>query len=417
MIDNVHAEIAKCAKTLMFKEPFYGLFLIGLNKKLNSSIQTACVCKENINMSLMINPNFWEKQDDNTKVAVLKHELLHIAFHHLTSMDAYENKELLNIAADLEINQYIEDIWKGKTWDGLEIYKKPFKELNLPKKAGTRVYYDLLLQEINNNTNGNIANMVKSLCEGILSPGDGSSITVTLGDGTEMNVPCSHEMWKEFNEMDEAEKKLIGKQIDHQLKNAAEQVNKSRGTIPSELEQYIKSLYEIEEPVIDWKAYLRRFNGMATKIYTKKTRRKPSRRFAGNPALKIKQRKNTLVAIDTSGSVSDKDLADFFNEIHHIFKTGTEVDIIECDAAIQRVYKYKGKIEEKIIVKGRGGTEFEPVIQYLNQNKGKYQNMIYLTDGYCPPPASKPIRPVLWVITTNGDMKPDFPGQKVQIIR
>jgi len=31
MIDNVHAEIAKCAKTLMFKEPFYGLFLIGLN--------------------------------------------------------------------------------------------------------------------------------------------------------------------------------------------------------------------------------------------------------------------------------------------------------------------------------------------------------------------------------------------------
>jgi len=144
MIDNVHSEIAKYSKTLMFKEPFYGLLLISLNKKLNKSIQTACVCKENINTALMINPDFWVKQDENTKVAILKHELLHIAFHHLENLDSYSNKELLNIAADLEINQFIEKGWKGKTWDGLEIDKKPFKELNLPKKAGTRVYYDLL---------------------------------------------------------------------------------------------------------------------------------------------------------------------------------------------------------------------------------------------------------------------------------
>jgi predicted metal-dependent peptidase len=419
MIDNIHSEIAKCAKTLMFKEPFYGLFLIGLNKKLNSSIQTACVCKENINVSLMVNPNFWEKQDGDTKIGILKHELLHIAFHHLTSMSEFENKQLLNIAADIEINQYIESTWKGKTWDGLEINKKPFKELKLPLKAGTRVYYDLLKKEVDENPFGDIACMLGAL-EGGMSgdgSGDGNSITVTLGDGSKMTVPCTHEMWKEFDEMSEADKKLIGKQIDHQLKDVAEQVKKNRGTIPGELGQYINSLYEIEEPVIDWKAYLRRFNGMATKIYTKKTRRKLNRRFAGNPALKIKQRKNTLVAIDTSGSVSDKDLADFFNEIQHIYKTGTEVDVIECDADVQRVYQYKGKTEDKIHVQGRGGTAFEPVIKYLNQNKGKYQNMIYLTDGECPVPETKPVRPILWVITTDGDMKPDFPGQKVQIIR
>ncbi len=129
MIDNIHSEIAKYSKTLMFKEPFYGLFLIGLNKKLNKSISTACVCKENINTSLMINPEFWSKQDEQTKVAILKHELLHIAFHHLSQLDSYGNKELLNIAADIEINQFIEKEWKGKTWEGLEIDKKLFKEL------------------------------------------------------------------------------------------------------------------------------------------------------------------------------------------------------------------------------------------------------------------------------------------------
>lgn len=394
MIDNIHNEIAKSSKLLMFKEPFYGLFLIGLNKKLSNNILTACVCKENINLSLMINPDFWEKQDDNTKVGILKHELLHIVFHHLTIWDKFKNKELLNIAADLEVNQYIEDVWKGKTWNGLCINKEPFKELKLPKKAGIRVYYDLLMQEIKNNPSGDIANMV-----------------CVLSDA------AGHEMWKEFENMSEADKKLIGKQVDHQLQEVAKQIKRGRGTVPSELEQYINGLSEVEEPVIDWRAYLRRFNGMAVKIFTKKTRRKLNKRFVGNPALKIKQRKNTLVAIDTSGSVSNQDLVDFFNEIHHIYKTGTEIDIIECDAAIQRVYQYKGKNEELIKVKGRGGTEFEPVIQYLNQHKDKYQNMIYLTDGECPIPKSKPIRPILWVITNGGNIKTKFPGQLVQITR
>jgi len=422
MIDNIHSEIAKYSKTLMFKEPFYGLFLIGLNKKLNKSISTACVCKENINTSLMINPEFWSKQDEQTKVAILKHELLHIAFHHLSQLDSYGNKELLNIAADIEINQFIEKEWKGKTWEGLEIDKKPFKELNLPKKAGTRVYYDLLQQEIQNNPNGNIANMVNALqgnisMPGISGSGDGTEITITLDDGSTMTVPCTHEMWKEFEGMSEADKKLLGKQIDHQLKEIAEQINKSRGTIPSEIADYINGLFEIVEPVIDWKAYLRRFNGMATKVYTKKTRRKLNKRFVGNPALKIKQRKNTLVAIDTSGSVGAKDLQEFFNEIHHIYKTGTEIDIIECDAAIQRVYKYDGKQKEKIDVKGRGGTDFEPVMVYLNEHKHKYQNIIYLTDGECPAPKTKPVRPILWVINENGTSTYNLPGAKVQIKR
>ena len=429
MIDNVHSEIAKYSKTLMFKEPFYGLFLIGLNKKLNKNIGTACVCKENINVSLMINPDFWVEQDENTKVAILKHELLHIAFHHLENLSSYGDKELLNVAADLEINQFIENNWKGKTWDGLEIDKKPFKELNLPKKAGTRVYYDLLAKEAKDNPDGDIAKMLKALKgndSGSIpggsgpgsEPGEGKTkITITLGDGTEMSVPCSHEMWKEFEGMSDADKKLLGKQIDHQMKEVAENIIKSRGTIPGELSEYINGLFEIVEPVIDWKSYLRRFNGMSTKVYTKKTRRKLNKRFAGNPALKIKQRKNTLVAIDTSGSVSNRDLEEFFNEIHHIYKTGTEVDIIECDSIVQRVYKYDGKQKEKIDVKGRGGTSFEPVMVYLKNHKDKYQNIIYLTDGGCSAPNTPPSRPILWVICESGRIGDDLPGAKVQIKR
>lgn len=412
-MENIHTEIAKYSKTLMFKEPFYGLFLIGLNKKISKSIQTACVCLENINTALMINPDFWAKQDENTKVGVLKHELLHIVFHHLNNMGEYSDKDLLNIAADLEINQFIQDEYKGKTWEGLELNGPMFKDLNLPKKAGTRVYYDLLLKEIKNNPNGDVAkfyNVVKEANQG------GVPIKITLEDGTEVTVMGSHEMWKEFENLSEADKKLIAKQIDHQLKETAQQIQRGRGTIPSELEEYIGKLFEVNEPVIDWKAYLRRFNGMSIKVITKKTRRKPSRRFSDNPALRVKLRKNTLVAIDTSGSVSNQDLLEFFNEIHHIYKTGTDVDIIECDAIVQRVYKYEGKMDE-VNVKGRGGTNFEPVMKYLNEHKDKYQNLIYLTDGECSSPETNPIRPVLWVFCETGRFNEELPGHKIQIKR
>lgn len=413
MIDDLHADIAKHSKTLMFKEPFYGLFLIGLNKEISSSISTACVARDGINTKLVVSPDFWATIGEKCKVAVLKHELLHIAFKHLQMFDDFQDKQLLNVAADLEINQYIQDDYKDDTWDGLEITDAPWAALNLPVKAGTRKYYELIKQEEQNNPDGDVAKFMQAARD---ANGDGEAREVTLSDGTKVTVKANHEFWKQFEGMDEAQKKLMEKQIEHQLKEIADQVERNRGTIPGELQGLIDQLRIKEEAVIDWKAYLRRFNGMASKVYTKKTRRKPNKRFYGNPALKIKQRKNTLVAIDTSGSVSDNDLKDFFSEIYHIWKTGTEVTIVECDARIGRVYEYKGE-RENITVTGRGGTDFEPVMVYLQENSDKYQNLIYLTDGECTPPKTQPIKPVLWVHCTGCYINEDLPGAKIQITR
>jgi predicted metal-dependent peptidase len=390
-MQDIYQEEAKQSKTLMLKEPFYGLFLIGLNKELRTDIQTACVTPDNINVKLCINPEYWSSLDEKTKLAVLKHELLHIVFFHLENFDRFENKKLSNIAADLEINQYIEPEYKGEKWEGLEYDKGMFKTLNLLSKQGTKYYYDALEQEICDNPDGEIAQFVND---------------------TEIDW---HDLWEAMEGMSEAERKLISKQIDYQLKEIAEELQKkNRGLIPSELESYIKGLFEIKEPVLDWKAYLRRFSSQSTKLFTKKTRRKPNKRFYGNPALKIKQRKNTLVAIDTSGSVSDKELLEFFNEIYHIYKSGTDVTVIECDAAIQRIYEYKGKLED-LSVKGRGGTSFEPVFAYLYENRDKYNNLIYLTDGECSSPKTQILKPVLWVHSSKSNINEDLPGAKIKI--
>ena len=388
---NVYDEVVKHSKKLMFDEPFYGLMLIGINKELSEQIDTACVTRDNINTKLMINPEFWVTLDESTKTGVLKHELLHIAFFHLLNMDNFPDRKLHNVAADLEINQYIEDKYKGEKWDGLEIHKEPFAKLNLEPKQGTKYYYSMLQEEIQNNPEGDVAKFME-------------------------DMDPMHELWEAFDGLSDAEKKLIAKQIDHQLKEIADQVNKNHGTIPGELKDYVLGLFEMEESVLDWKAYLRRFNGMSQKILTKKTRRKPSRRYPSNPALKVKPKKRTLVAIDTSGSVNNNELIEFFNEIYHMYKTGTEVTVVECDAEIQREYEYKGVLEE-IKVAGRGGTDFEPVMVYLKEHQHKFQNLIYFTDGECNIPETKPMKPILWVHSSRSSINEELPGAKIKITR
>jgi predicted metal-dependent peptidase len=390
---SIYHEVTKFSKSLMLKEPFYGLFLISLNKELTTSIPTACVTPDNINIKLCINPDFWESLDENTKLGVLKHELLHIAFFHLQNFDRFPNKKLYNVAADLEINQYIQADYKGEKWDGLEFDEGIYKPLNLLTKQGTKYYYEKLQDELDNNPNGDFADFM---------------------NGMEIDI---HELWEAMEGMSEAERKLIGKQVDHQLKEIASQLEKrakDRGLIPSEMKDYISSLFEVQEPVLDWKAYLRRFSNTSNKVFTKKTRRKPNKRFYGNPALKIKLKKSTLVAIDTSGSVSNSELAEFFNEIYHIYKTGTKVTVVECDAAIQRVYEYKGNLED-LSVQGRGGTDFEPVMQYLVEHRNEFDNLIYLTDGECSSPATKPLKPILWVHSSRSKINEELPGTKIKI--
>jgi predicted metal-dependent peptidase len=390
-MQDIYQEIAKQSKLLMLKEPFYGLFLISLNKELRSNIETACVTPDKLNIKLCINPEFWLSLDEKTKLAILKHELLHIVFFHLDNFERFPNKRLYNIAADLEINQYIELEYKGEKWDGLEYDQNIFKDLNLLPKQGTKYYYEAIQNEIDKNPNGDLANFI---------------------NGIEKDW---HDLWKAMEGMNEAEKKLIQKQIDHQLTEiASEMKKKNRGLIPSELESYINGLFEITEPVIDWKSYLRRFASISPKVFTKKTRYKPNKRFLNNPALKIKQHKHTLVAIDTSGSVSDEEVLEFFNEIHHMYKTGTQVTIIECDAIIQRIYEYNGKLEN-ISVKGRGGTDFEPVFKYMFEHRNRFNNLIYLTDGECSVPETQIKKPILWVHSSQSKINEELPGVKIKI--
>jgi predicted metal-dependent peptidase len=384
--------LSKISKELMLKEPYYGFFLIMLNKMWKKDLPTAGVSKNGINYQLAINEEFWESLSEKHQMGLLKHELLHIAFGHLVSFGSFRNKKLANVAMDMEINQYIDSEYLPD--GGIDINN--YEDLDLDIKAGCRYYYDKLQQlKDEKDKNGTCGNEEMDKLLDNIDNGD---------------IP-DHSTWEEFDDLSEAEQKLIEKQLQKVLSDAKEQTIKKRGNIPGEIEGVIV-IEEIVPPKFDWRGYIRRFTGISTKVFTKKIRRKENRRYEENPGLKIKMRQHMLLAIDTSGSVSNSELQEFMGEIHHIYKAGVDVTIMQCDTNIRSIEAYKGKNE--INVAGRGGTEFDPVLDYYNANQKKYTSLVYFTDGECYTSVI-PKGNVLWVLSERSNMNESLPGKTIKL--
>jgi len=373
-------QLAKTCKDLMLKEPFYGMFLIMLNKVWTDKVPTAGVGRNGINYQLYINPEFWDKLTDLQRIGLLKHELLHIGFFHVTDFDHLSDRDVRNMAMDIEINQYIDKDWLPEGGCTLDSIEKNFG-ITLKKKMGTKYYYDELMQ-------------FKS----------------QMSDALKQYLKDTHAGWEEFEDIDEATQKLVQKQTEHILKEVAEQTKKSTGSIPGEFQELLDRINSKEPPKFDWRGYLRRFAGASMEIYTKKLRRKPNKRFEDNPGLKIKKRRHILVAIDISGSVSSEELKEFFHEIDHIHRTGCEVTVIQCDTSIKAVEKYKRNMDLKI--KGRGGTSFDPVIDYYNEHRGNYSCLVYLTDGEASAP-EKARGKMLWVLSSKSKRNENLIGPQI----
>jgi predicted metal-dependent peptidase len=427
--------LSKTSKELMLKEPYYGFFLLMLNKVWwnGKRVPTAGVSKNGINYQLAINPTFWESLSELNKLGLLKHELLHIAFGHLTTFFKFSDRKLANVAMDMEINQYIDNSWlpggdytkeefdalkacivselesaknNNASQEELEVIKnklpsrgimiEDYDDMNLDTKAGCRYYYDKLKkakeEKQQNGTCG--CDAMDELLDNIESG----------------NVP-DHGTWEDFEDLTEAEQKLIDRQLQKVLSDAKEQTVKKRGNVPGEIEGVIV-IEEIIPPKFDWRGYIRRFTGVSTKVFTKKIRRKENKRFDANPGLKVKMRQHMLLAIDTSGSVSDNELKEFMGEMHHIFKCGVDITVIQCDTSIRSIEPYKGKFEMNVL--GRGGTEFDPVLEYFNANLNKYTSLVYFTDGECRADV-KPRGNVLWVLSEQSYMNNDLPGKVIKL--
>ena len=102
------------------------------------------------------------------------------------------------------------------------------------------------------------------------------------------------------------------------------------------------------------------------------------------------------------------------NELCHMHKTGHQITVAQCDTQINSIEEFNPKKDWDI--KGRGGTDFQPVVDHYNEKKGTYTALIYLTDGEAYTPDNCP-KNALWVHSSSNycEINEDLPGHKIQI--
>lgn len=413
--------IAKTCIQLLLKEPFYGHYLTGVPKEVSEKVETAAVALMNKELiKLMVNPHFWSSLSEEKRYGLIKHEILHLVFKHLLKMKDFCNKALYNIAADLVVNQYIaaSQLPEGAiTLESLWYLKAAFG-IQLEPNMDVGYYYDQLSKTLSRLPAKSLSSLIDGL-EGEKPSKEGTVDISELLKG-EHRAVRKHQFWSEFEQLSPAEIKIMAQQVDRNLKQAVERVkqkNNFYGHLPNGLLERLDHLMKAMEPQFNWKRILRLFATTSNSTYVKNTMRRPSKRYGTTPGLRIMRRNRLLVAVDTSGSIQMDELKVFFSEIYHLWKQGAEIWIVECDAAIQNSYPYRGNTPSE--VKGRGGTRFDPPIEFANQEY-RPDAILYFTDGFAAIPQVKSRSPMMWLITSNGlkeasDAWHNLPGQKLKI--
>jgi predicted metal-dependent peptidase len=305
---------------------------------------------------------------------VLIHEIFHVISVHADRCGERDH-ELFNQAADICINEkVIESTINGRKLV-LPENRCRLEEITALGYDGTLIteeIYDFLEKQFPPNSGGKDGNLLVGGGNGDGDEGDGNRNSIggesRNGKGGISKNFDSHE---KLEEIDEITKNIIGGLI---------QDAKSRGygNISGGMVDYITELLTSK---INWKKVLRKYMKGITigGILKRATWDKVNRRNL--PLMgKKKESPQWYVGIDTSGSVSNNDLAMFFGEIESIAKNG-KIHLLQCDTELTDSGIYKKGSWNKIEIKGRGGTELSPFFKYMIDNKVDKSKLIILTDG------------------------------------
>jgi predicted metal-dependent peptidase len=200
---------------------------------------------------------------------------------------------------------------------------------------------------------------------------------------------------------------LLSDRLDDLVKMA--QANDSWGSIGGKLrERILANLH----PKLDYRAVLRKFRTSILSQQRRLTRMKPNRRY-GFAYMGSRRDFTTrlLFAIDVSGSMGTEELRQGFSVVNRFFNYGVPaIDVIQFDTEITTDAIAFRRAQREVQLTGRGGTNFGPVLAYLEEHRD-YDGLIVYTDGYAPcpaPPQNRRTR-ILWLFVSEAHYRSCYP--------
>ena len=139
--------------------------------------------------------------------------------------------------------------------------------------------------------------------------------------------------------------------------------------------------------------------------------------FGMSTRVTLPEQVDVVVALDTSGSISNNEIAEFIGEIDAIKShLRARITLLACDAKLAEGTPWQFEPWEAFELpkkfSGGGGTSFEPVFDWAEQQDRKPDLLVYFTDAQGRFPKIEPAFPVIWLVKG----KTPVPwGQRVQL--
>ncbi|MDE0355033.1 MAG: VWA-like domain-containing protein, partial [Deltaproteobacteria bacterium] len=197
-------------------------------------------------------------------------------------------------------------------------------------------------------------------------------------------------------------------------------IARAEGKAPGGVEETVRNAHA---STLDWRTLLRRYmTDAASRDYSWSV---PNRRFIDSglylPSIRSEGIDTIAVIIDTSGSVPAQTLAEFWTELREVVDEirPEKIIVLQVDAALQDAAEYgPDDLPDEIALKGRGGTDFRPGFEWLDEQGIQPTVCLYLTDMECSSyPEAEPPYPILFCnwSTSPPEQNPQPWGERVDI--
>jgi predicted metal-dependent peptidase len=293
------------------------------------------------------------------------HEVLHVVYDHM-GRRGNRDPEIWNIADDYAVNA---DLKRHKVGEFIKTVPCLYEQ-KYDGKAAEEIYDDLMknVQKIS------IEDLLDQMIDDHMDDeGDGDGDQE--GEGNKKGKRPS---------MSPEERERVRQEVKQAIINAASSAE--AGSLPLGVERLIK---QHTNPVMPWRELIQ--TNLTSAIRTDYSWMRPSRRGwhmdAIMPGMNPGEEIDVVVAIDMSGSISNKQAQQFLGEIGGMMNSfdGYKVHVFCFDTETYNPKDFSSEnmdLIDEYEPMGGGGTDFDCIFTYLKDIGNVPKRLIVFTDGY-----------------------------------
>jgi predicted metal-dependent peptidase len=404
----MHKLMAKAITQLLVRLPFFATLALQLELVESEKTQTMATDGK----ALYYNPTWVATLALIEVISVIAHEVLHVAFcHHLRRNG--RDADLWNRACDYAINGILVKF---------KIFRLPDGGLYDPKydgKSAETIYNILAGEQAKQQQQDKADDAQSDEASDDSSEGAGDSGEGEDADAPAPSQPLVGEVWDATGE--DGEPLSVSEKAAEQLKanaNIAAALDAEKQLGFGEVDAALKEAIEVNkirevawyEQLIPWVSEL---------IETRSSFNTPDRRLLHTghilPGAISEPDFHMVFGWDTSGSLTEELTGRITTHLNNIIHTlnPSSVTIIYCDTKVRGepdrfeldagATSWDTDIEIK--PRGGGGTEFDPLFDYIKDKDIDPDFLIYFTDGHGHVGVEEPDYPIVWATT---DKLPTF---------